>query len=165
MSRPQSGLSAEGQKVHGRRWVLGIVIGLSLVVLVNGYVVYLASQTPAELERTDYYRASLEHGRVLDALRHGAEHGYTLSYRSDEGLQLLRAGRAVTEPVEASLQMLRPDGARGDFSLTVTFPLDATDKAVLAQRLQPGRWNAELTIASQPVTVSVAAALYVEPQR
>ena len=152
--------TAEQQSL-GRRWVLGIVIGLSAVVVVNVFVAYIASSSRAELERDDYYLAALQHQEVLDALRRGAEERYSLSYSLAQGLVLAQAGLPVTLPIAGTLRMERPDQANLDFTAQLQFPLSISDQAMLADRLQAGRWNAQLTFASVEPTTSVSGTLYI----
>lgn len=149
------------QQALGRRWVLGIVIGLSAVVIVNVIVAYVAGSSHAELERDDYYLASLKHQQVLDAVRRGAEQRYRLSYSMDHGLVLAQAGQPVTHPVAGTLRMERPDQASLDFSADLSFPLSLSDQAMLADRLQAGRWNAQLTFAAVEPTTTVSGTLYI----
>lgn len=161
MSHPHSRISPE-QQALGRRWVLGIILGLSTVVLVNGVVAYIAGSSHAQLERDDYYNASLHHQEVLDAAQRGAQLGYALSYQANQGLRLARAGSPITESVEGRLQMTRPDQAQSDFSMLLSFPLSQTDQAALAHHLRTGRWHASLTLASLAPTTTVNATLYLE---
>ncbi|RMF19055.1 MAG: hypothetical protein D6761_01110 [Candidatus Dadabacteria bacterium] len=152
MTRELYRATTEEAKRAGRRWAIGITLGLGTVVVVNFAVWWLVRDVTFPLVRRDYYEHGLAYDREIAAGETNARLGLQLQ-PADGGVALLAYGNPVT-PEHPLLHYWRPDRPELDFS-TPALVSGTTILPVTAPAVR-GRWRVtlEATWKQTPVTIS-----------
>lgn len=141
-----------GKPFTGKKLLVWIGCFLGVMFIANGFFVYFALSSFSGLETESAYKEGLVYGQTLEAARHQAELGWTVSLGApkENEAQLIRveasdkAGKAINS-AKVTVSLKRPASDKHDQTLELVEVGNGIYQALVSPLL-PGRWIAELAI-------------------
>ncbi len=105
-------------------WPIAIIIGLCIVVSVNGFMFFLSQLDPYELVTENYYQKALRYESVVRAQEITRQFGWNFSFSSAHkqgktqlSVNLTDREKRTIDGLQGSVSLFRPSAARLDRQL------------------------------------------------
>ncbi len=128
-------------------WPIGIIIGLCLVVGVNGYIFFLAQQNPYELVTKNYYQKALRYESVIQAQEVTQRNGWKLEHSLIRKNEASRLSVSITDlggkkinGLNGSASLFRPSNPNLDLQIDLV-EVDSSLYQSASVNLIPGPWK------------------------
>ena len=128
-------------------WPIGIIIGLGLVVGVNGFIFFLAQQEPYELVTKNYYQKALGYETIIQAQEVTRRNGWKLKHSMIRKNQASQLSVTITDldgkkvnGLHGSAFLFRPSDISQDLQMDLT-EINSSLYQSASVILMPGPWK------------------------